>query len=148
VPFKCALLESSVKAPVARLPFSRTCKSYDALFQHHQQRALDLHRRINHDAITTMSFPSFSRIFSRARIYKPAFRDASFYLFGFATWIPAFVFINSHVAELSWIKGASMYPYLNTDFHRNLKQDVCINWKWAPLEGLQRGMIVTFWFVQ
>jgi len=92
-----------------------------------------------------MAFSRFSRIFARARPYMPDGRETSFILFGFATWIPALIFVNSHVAEISWIKGASMYPYLNTDFHRNQKQDMCINWKWKPSEGLQRGMIVSFW---
>lgn len=40
-----------------------------------------------------------------------------------------------------------MYPYLNTDVDRSTKQDACWNNKWKPLEGLRRGMIVTFWFV-
>jgi len=95
--------------------------------------------------LASMAFSNFSRIFARARPYTPNARKTSFILFGFATWIPALIFVNSHVAELSWIKGASMYPYLNTDFHRNKKQDMCINWKWKPAEGLQRGMIVSFW---
>lgn len=40
-----------------------------------------------------------------------------------------------------------MYPYLNTDIDRSTRQDACWNNKWKPLQGLRRGMIVTFWFV-
>lgn len=40
-----------------------------------------------------------------------------------------------------------MYPYLNTDVDRTTKQDACWKNKWKPLEGLRRGMIVSFWFV-
>lgn len=40
-----------------------------------------------------------------------------------------------------------MYPYLNTDVNRTTKKDACWEHKWAPLEGLRRGMIVSFWFV-
>jgi inner membrane protease subunit 2 len=94
-----------------------------------------------------MIISRFSQLFTRARAYAPVARKTSFYLIGFATWIPALVFFNSHVAELVWVNGSSMYPYLNADYNRSLKQDVCINWKWAPLDGLKRGMIVTFWFV-
>jgi inner membrane protease subunit 2 len=89
----------------------------------------------------------FSRLFKQANAHASLLRDTSFYLFGFATWLPAFIFFNSHVAELSWINGASMYPYLNTDYNKNLKRDLCLNWKWKPLDGLRRGMIVTFWSV-
>jgi hypothetical protein len=100
-----------------------------------------------HDVLAGMAFSNFSRIYSRVRRYVPDGRATSFYLFGFATWIPAMIFVNSHLLELCWINGRSMYPYLNTDFHRNKKKDLCISWKWKPMEGLQRGMIVTFWCV-
>jgi mitochondrial inner membrane protease subunit 2 len=97
--------------------------------------------------VAEMAFSHLSKVFSRARTYAPTARDTSYMLLGFATWIPAFMFVNSHVAEVVWINGPSMYPYLNTDFHRTLKKDLCINWKWAPLEDIRRGMIVTFWLV-
>ena len=76
---------------------------------------------------------------------RPFVRDFSFYLFGFATWIPAAIFFNTHVGEFAWINGASMYPFLNTDFNETGAQDCGWVNKWNPTEGLQRGMIVTFW---
>jgi hypothetical protein len=125
---------------LARLYFSRVQKI--VIVQPYEQLTSNV---LTFNVLLVMSFSRLSRMFNRARMYAPDARDASFYLFGFATWIPAFIFVNSHVAELSWIKGPSMYPYLNTDYNRTTKQDMCINWKWAPLKGLQRGMIVTFW---
>ncbi|KFY21163.1 hypothetical protein V491_03109 [Pseudogymnoascus sp. VKM F-3775] len=57
----------------------------------------------------------------------------------------AVIWFNSNVGDVVWIQGGSMYPYLNTDINRSTKKDACWKNKWEPLEGLRRGMIVSFW---
>lgn len=64
-------------------------------------------------------------------------------LVGLATWLPVVAWLNIHVAELTAVDGPSMYPLINGDRHATLRRDVVLNYKWAPQEGLQRGMIVT-----
>lgn len=50
---------------------------------------------------------------------------------------------NLHVAELTLVDGASMYPFMNEDKDSTLRRDLVLNYKWSPLDGLQRGMVVT-----
>lgn len=98
-------------------------------------------------------FPSLARRFAtkfpslpeRIQKHKPFLRETGFHLFAFVTWIPALIFFNNNVGEVAWIEGPSMYPYLNTNKDGSLKQDTCWVDKWNPLQGLRRGMIVTFW---
>ncbi|KAH7035271.1 putative mitochondrial inner membrane protease subunit Imp2 [Microdochium trichocladiopsis] len=52
---------------------------------------------------------------------------------------------NDWVAEVTWISGASMYPYFNADKDSTMRNDVVLNYKFKAQEGLKRGMIVTFW---
>jgi inner membrane protease subunit 2 len=66
----------------------------------------------------------------------------------FATWLPAVIFFNDHVGDVTWITGASMYPYFNGDFHENMKQDICWTRRWKPTQELKRGMIVSFRYAQ
>ena len=68
----------------------------------------------------------------------------STYLFGLATWIPAVIWINTNVAEVTLINGPSMYPYLNGGFNQSLRRDLVLNYKLYAQENLARGMIVTF----
>lgn len=83
------------------------------------------------------------RVLSQA----PFVRDVSKILFYFATWIPVIAFANSHGGILTVVSGSSMYPYLNTDYDRSLKEDIVLVKRWKPAEGLKRGMIVTLWYV-
>jgi inner membrane protease subunit 2 len=69
-------------------------------------------------------------------------------LFGFATWIPVIAMFNLHVAELTFVDGASMYPLINDDKDSTLRRDVILNWKWSPQENLERGMVVTLRYEQ
>lgn len=71
-------------------------------------------------------------------------RDFAYVSFAFVSWVPAVIFFNTHVAEITRINGASMYPYLNTTFNEELTRDLCFVQKWNALEDLQRGMIVSF----
>lgn len=66
---------------------------------------------------------------------------------GFATWIPVIAWFNMHVAELTFVDGSSMYPFLNEDKDSTLRRDFFLNYKWSPQEGLERGMVVTLRFV-
>ncbi|GJN69591.1 hypothetical protein PLIIFM63780_000218 [Purpureocillium lilacinum] len=70
-------------------------------------------------------------------------RTAALQLLGFVTWIPVIAWFNLHVAELTLVDGPSMYPFMNEDRDSTLRRDVILNYKWAPQEGLERGMIVT-----
>ena len=70
--------------------------------------------------------------------------DFSRRLVGWATWVPLAICFNSFVAELTFIKGGSMYPFLNEDKDSTLRSDVALNWKLYPHYGLARGMVVTF----
>lgn len=55
------------------------------------------------------------------------------------------LYVNNHVAQLMWIRGASMAPFLNGDYDRSLQRDMVLVRMWAPWRGVQRGSIVTFW---
>jgi hypothetical protein len=90
---------------------------------------------------------AFARKSDQLRAKLPFVKDTAWYLLVFGSWLPAVIFFNAHVYEVGWINGASMYPYFNTDYHRNMKKDAILTRKWAPLKDLRRGMIVTFWFV-
>ncbi|POR31444.1 Mitochondrial inner membrane protease subunit 2 [Tolypocladium paradoxum] len=83
-------------------------------------------------------------LWARLRSRQPsASRTAALQLMGFATWIPVIAWFNLHVAELTLVDGPSMYPFMNADRDSTLRRDVVLNYKWAPQEGLERGMIVT-----
>jgi inner membrane protease subunit 2 len=92
-----------------------------------------------------MVFSRLAPLLGRNGKHAIFIRDTSYFLFAFATWIPAAAFFKYHVGEIASVHGPSMYPYLNTDFDRSLKQDVCWINKWKAIENVQRGMIVTFW---
>ena len=83
-------------------------------------------------------------MFSRRIRPRQFIREFSYYSFLIISWVPAAVFFNEHVGQLSWIHGPSMYPYLNADFNQGLTEDMCWVNKWGPTENLQRGMIVAF----
>lgn len=68
-------------------------------------------------------------------------------LIGIATWIPVLAWVNLHVAELTFIDGLSMYPTFSAERDSTLRRDVVLNWKRAPGEKLERGMIVTLRWV-
>ncbi|PCD19185.1 hypothetical protein FGRA07_05990 [Fusarium graminearum] len=70
-------------------------------------------------------------------------RSTALRVFGFATWIPVIAMFNLHVAELTFVDGASMYPLINDEKDSTLQRDVILNWKWSPQENLERGMVVT-----
>ncbi|KAK1999342.1 LexA/Signal peptidase [Colletotrichum falcatum] len=65
-------------------------------------------------------------------------------LLGFATWVPVAVSFHNHVASITTINGGSMYPYYNEDRNTTLARDRVLEWRWNAMDGLQRGMIVTF----
>jgi inner membrane protease subunit 2 len=70
----------------------------------------------------------------------------SLYLFVYATWLPVAMFCFNNVIAVSSIKGASMYPFLNTEKDKTLRQDVVLNWKFNAQDSLARGMIIMFWY--
>lgn len=74
---------------------------------------------------------------------------------------PLILFFHQHIAQLMWITGPSMYPFLNTDYYGTGTGAVKDNGKvkagggvwrdvvwvslWRPYEDLRRGEIVAFW---
>jgi inner membrane protease subunit 2 len=74
-------------------------------------------------------------------------RQVSHYLVRYATWIPPLIWFNAYVAQVTFIRGPSMYPFLNPQYHESLREDLCLVWKLYAQEGLRRGMVVTFRFV-
>ncbi|KAH6856673.1 peptidase S24/S26A/S26B/S26C [Chaetomium sp. MPI-CAGE-AT-0009] len=70
--------------------------------------------------------------------------QVSHYLIRYATWIPPLIWFNEYVAQVTSIRGPSMYPFLNSQYNESLRQDLCLVWKMYPQEGLRRGMVVTF----
>lgn len=75
------------------------------------------------------------------------FRQLSHYLIRYATWIPPLIWFNAYVAEVTFIRGPSMYPFFNPHYNESLRKDLCLVWKLYSQEGLRRGMVVTFRFV-
>jgi inner membrane protease subunit 2 len=71
-------------------------------------------------------------------------RQVSRYLLRYATWIPPLIWFNTYVAEITFIHGPSMYPFLNPHYNESLRRDLCLVWKMYPHEGLRRGMVVLF----
>ncbi len=86
-----------------------------------------------------------THIFKHGRPYLRFLRQFSLTSFSILGWGSAVVLLNSHVVETTLIDGPSMYPSLNADYHSGLGRDRCLVSKWNPREGLERGMIVTFW---
>ncbi|KAB8290411.1 hypothetical protein EYC80_010844 [Monilinia laxa] len=87
------------------------------------------------------------RLFSALKKGSPArqfFKDFSYWSFVIASWVPAVIFFKEHVAEFHTIKGASMYPFLNTGYNESLTRDLCLVDKRSPTKGLERGMLVSF----
>ncbi|KAH8590262.1 mitochondrial inner membrane protease subunit 2 [Bisporella sp. PMI_857] len=88
---------------------------------------------------------AFSRFRNRV-LRSPTFlRSFSYKYLTYLSWLPAVIFFNTHVGEVGLINGASMYPYLNTDFNETLSRNLCWVYKWNPTKDLGRGMIVMFW---
>ncbi|KAL2267565.1 hypothetical protein VTJ83DRAFT_4842 [Remersonia thermophila] len=71
-------------------------------------------------------------------------RQVSHYLIQYATWIPPLICFNLYVAEVTFIRGPSMYPFFNPHYNESLRQDLCLVWKLYAQEDLRRGMIVVF----
>lgn len=96
-------------------------------------------------AITAMN--RLNLLLGRMARSKPYLRESGYNLLIFASWIPAVVFFNENVGEVHRITGASMYPYLNTNYNEGQSKDLCWVNKWNAGHNLQRGMLVSFWYV-
>ena len=92
----------------------------------------------------TMASSRIFSVFNRNQSRSEFLRDFRFRVFGLITWIPAAIFFNGNVGEVTWIYGLSMYPYLNTSYNEDLKKDLCWNNKWKPTRNLDRGMLISF----
>jgi mitochondrial inner membrane protease subunit 2 len=85
-------------------------------------------------------------IWSRLRQQRANLGRFGYYMFMLATSIPVVVSFNTFVLELAWIRGASMYPFFNSEKNQTTREDVVLNFKYNAQYSLQRGMIVTFWY--
>jgi inner membrane protease subunit 2 len=92
----------------------------------------------------TMAPSRIFSIFNRNTPFARFAHDFKYWPFTLITWIPAVIFFNGNIGELTWINGASMYPYLNTSYNEDLKKDTCWVSKWYPTRDLKRGMVVSF----
>ncbi|KAK3391070.1 peptidase S24/S26A/S26B/S26C [Podospora didyma] len=72
------------------------------------------------------------------------FGQFAHYLIRYATWLPPLICFNTYVAEVTFIQGPSMYPFLNAEYHESRRQDLCLVWKMYARENLARGMLVIF----
>ncbi|KAJ5396958.1 hypothetical protein N7509_005071 [Penicillium cosmopolitanum] len=69
-----------------------------------------------------------------------------------APLVPISLFFSEHVMQVMWVRGPSMTPYLNEDYHENhTKSDMVLVsmmpsrvWPWERTRRLERGMVVTF----
>jgi inner membrane protease subunit 2 len=83
-------------------------------------------------------------LWARARSQPVFLRQFSAYMIGLATWVPAIIWFNTNVAEITVIDGPSMYPFLNDGINRSLRRDLVLNYKLYAQDNLARGMVVTF----
>ncbi|KAK6614782.1 mitochondrial inner membrane protease subunit [Botrytis cinerea] len=74
----------------------------------------------------------------------PFLKEFTYWSLIIASWIPASIFFQDHIAELHIINGASMYPFLNTGYNESLTRDVCLVDKRRKGRDLERGMLVSF----
>jgi len=96
---------------------------------------------------------AFSRLRQRyASLPYPVRRTCRMFRI-FGPLLPISLFFSEHVAQIMWVRGPSMTPYLNEDYDQmQTKSDmVLVNmWPWAwtfpwqRSKTLERGMIVTF----
>jgi inner membrane protease subunit 2 len=89
---------------------------------------------------------TFSRLKGRL-LPGPFARGFAWYSLVIASWIPAAIFFKDNVGAIGEVGGESMYPYLNPTFNQGFAKDLCWISKRRPATNLQRGMIVTFWYV-
>ncbi|KAI0404202.1 mitochondrial carrier [Xylaria palmicola] len=84
-------------------------------------------------------------IWARLRQKPASLGEFSYYMFMFAASVPIVITFNTFVLELAWIKGPSMYPFLNSEKDQTTRKDAVVNLKYKAQDALQCGMIVTFW---
>ncbi|KAK2754698.1 hypothetical protein FQN54_006831 [Arachnomyces sp. PD_36] len=91
---------------------------------------------------TTFSFRSrFRSRFTLPPTFKRTFRVLGILL----PIIPIGLVFSEHVAQVMWVRGPSMTPYLNEEYATsNLKSDMVLVNMWRPGRELKRGMVVTF----
>ncbi|MCJ1245792.1 hypothetical protein MMC30_002996 [Trapelia coarctata] len=86
-----------------------------------------------------------SHLFRSPFFRRPLVRT-TFLTLGFvATCAPIAIFLNDNFAQLMWVNGPSMYPFLNTDYNSTTTKDVVFVNMWNPWKGLKRGMVVALW---
>lgn len=96
---------------------------------------------------------AFSRLRERYAALPSPVRRTFRVLRVLAPIIPISLFFSEHVAQIMWVRGPSMTPYLNEDYDQMQTQSdmVLVNmWPWGPVfpwarsKRIERGMVVTF----
>ncbi|KAJ3579408.1 hypothetical protein NPX13_g1153 [Xylaria arbuscula] len=88
---------------------------------------------------------AFRVMWNRLKQQRTNLGQFGYYMFMFAASVPVVISFNTFVLELAWIRGASMYPFLNSEKDQTTREDAVLNFKCNAQYALQRGMIVTFW---
>ena len=106
---------------------------------------LDLQVRLTHKDAKSSRHDNSSPTVRWADCAMPGFlRQFSHHLIGYATWLPPLIWFNTYVAQVTFISGPSMYPFLNPQYNESLKKDLCLVYKLYAQWNLDRGMVVTF----
>ncbi|KAJ5256541.1 mitochondrial inner membrane protease subunit Imp2 [Penicillium angulare] len=96
---------------------------------------------------------AFSRLRERYASLPSPVRRTCRMLRIFGPLLPISLFFSEHVAQIMWVKGPSMTPYLNEDYDQmHTKSDMVLvsmwpwGWTlpWQRSKTLERGTIVTF----
>jgi inner membrane protease subunit 2 len=74
---------------------------------------------------------------------KAFFAHVAIRMVGWATWVPVAIAFNTFVAEITFVRGGSMHPFLNEDINSSLVRDVALNFKFRARDDLAGGMVVS-----
>ncbi|KAI9819333.1 MAG: hypothetical protein M1832_004038 [Thelocarpon impressellum] len=75
----------------------------------------------------------------------PSGRTLVHLAWGLASWLPAWLFVRTHVLNTFAVAGPSMQPLLSPDYAASGARDEVLGWMWRPHRHLSRGSVVGFW---
>lgn len=104
-----------------------------------------LYARLSH--FTARLFPPLFSL-PLLRQLPLSFRPPILVFISVGTYLPMFAFWQTHGVTCMTVTGASMFPLLNGDADRTTKKDWVLVDMRNPVDGLKRGMVVTFWCVR
>ncbi|KAK2734531.1 hypothetical protein FQN55_002642 [Onygenales sp. PD_40] len=137
----------SASAPQPRPPKSSTPNTASTITQALRRIASSSSKRGTHGGNQsakpgTSKVPFFGRITARVRQAGRICRTVALVVVPVSLISLA---ATEHLAQVMWVNGPSMTPYLNEDFaEMQTSKDAVLVKRWKPAEGLRRGMVVTF----